>query len=217
GGGHTEELVGQVIRDFDRSKLFIASKVWHTNLHSGEVIQACARSLERLGTDYLDLYLIHWPDDDTPLEETFHGLNDLLEQGAVRRLGVSNFSLQQLQHAEQLAARPLATNQVPYSLTNREYVENGVVDYCKQNGILVTAYTPVEKGKLANHPELQSIARAHGATPIQVALAWLVQQENVITIPQSTNLEHLRLNLEAADLDLSAEEMERLNGVVETV
>lgn len=217
GGGHTEELVRRVIENFDRSKLFITSKVWHTNLHSGEVIQACARSLERLGIDYLDLYLIHWPNESVPLEETFHALNELLERGTVRHVGVSNFNLEQLQRAQEQADRPLATNQVPYSLTNRKYVDNGVVEYCQKNGILVTAYTPVEKGRLSGHPILAEIADRYNATPIQIALAWLVQQPNVITIPQSTDPAHLRENLAAADLDLEPEDVERLDAVAEAV
>jgi diketogulonate reductase-like aldo/keto reductase len=105
-------------------------------------------------------------------------------------------------------------DQVPYSLSNREYAENGVLEYCQENGMILTAYTPVEKGKLANNALLQEIAAKHDATPIQVALKWLIRQPQVITIPMSTHIEHLQENLEAVDVQLSEEDVERLDRVV---
>jgi diketogulonate reductase-like aldo/keto reductase len=211
GGGHTEELVGQAIRGVKRQDLFITSKVWHTNLHYQDVLNAAAGSLKRLGTDYLDLYLIHWPNDRVPLEETFKALNELVERGQARRLGVSNFNLGQLKQARQLSQTMLVCNQVPYSLFHREYVNNGVLEYCQENGILVTAYTPIEKGRVANNADLKQIAEKYAATPVQVALSWLVNQPQVITIPMSTNKKHLAENLGAADLELSEEDTQRLD------
>ena len=211
GGGHTEQLVGKVIQGVDREKLFLTSKVWQTHLSYQGVKGALQGSLKRLGTDYLDLYLIHWPTRGVPLEETFRALNEVVEQGLVRHIGVSNFHLALLEKARELAETPLATDQVPYSVFNRKYQDNGVLAYCQEHGILFTAYTPVEKGKLAQSEALQQIARQHEATAIQVALKWVVAQPGVITIPQSTNVEHLRQNLEAVGVELSPEEMERIN------
>jgi 2,5-diketo-D-gluconate reductase B len=124
---------------------------------------------------------------------------------------VSNFNLEQLRRACQLAETPLATNQVPYSLFERSYVRNGVLDYCQQNDILLTAYTPIEKGRVARNSLIRQIASRYAVTPVQVALSWLLQQTGVIAIPKSTNPQHLRENLEAASLQLSNEDMQQLD------
>ncbi len=215
GGGHTEELIGQVIRDSDRKTLFITSKVWHTNLHYRDVLHACENSLRRLGTDYLDLYMIHWPDAAVPLEDTFRGLNELVSAGLVRHLGVSNFELDQLIEARQLSTTPLVTDQVPYSLLDRTCAENGLLAYCQEKSMVLTAYSPVSKGKVNELEKLTTIARQIGATPTQVALSWLINQANVIAIPKSLNPEHLRQNLEALDLLLGEDELAILNQLAE--
>lgn len=208
--GHTEELVGQAIKDFDRQQLFITTKVSPSNLRYGDVHRAVKGSLKRLGTDYLDLYLIHWPSGSIPLDEGFRALNELVENGQVRYLGVSNFNLALLKQAESLSRTPIVTNQAPYSLRDRQYVKNGVLEYCQLNGILLTAYSPVKGGVLSDRT-VRRIAESHGATPAQVALHWLIRQPKVITIPMSTNRKHLEENLAAVDLDLSEEEIDRLN------
>lgn len=215
GGGHTEELIGRVIREFDRKTLFITSKVWHTNLHYRDVLRACENSLRRLATDYLDLYMIHWPDKSVPLEDTFRGLNELVSSGKVRHLGVSNFELDGLIQARQLSVTPLVTDQVPYSLLNHTYAENGVLPYCQENNMVFTAYSPVGKGKVNEREKLNRIARQIGATPAQVALSWLINQPNIITIPKSLNPEHLRQNMEALDLILDEGELVMLNQLAE--
>lgn len=212
GGGHSEELLGQAVREsgMQREKLFIASKVTPSHLQFENVLSACERSLNRLGMDYLDLYLIHWPSDTIPLEETFRALNQLVVEGKVRHLGVSNFELDQLKKSESLAATPIVTNQIPYSLFDRSFVKNGVLEYCQANNILATAYSPVKEGHIRVSGTLQSIADAHYATPYQIALTWLAQQPKVITIPMSFNPQHQLENLQAADLELTAEEMDAL-------
>jgi diketogulonate reductase-like aldo/keto reductase len=212
-GGHTERLIGQVIKDFNRQDLLISTKVWEEHLRYQDVLAACAGSLERLDTDTIDWYLIHLPSTAIPLEETFQALNELVEQGKVRRLGVSNFNLAQLKQAQALAKTPIVTNQVPYSLRTRKYVINGVLEYCQANDILLTAHSPVERGTLLDDPELHSVAQKYGATPAQIALAWLVHQPKVITIPMSTNPEHLKSNLEALEIELFPDDMERLDKI----
>lgn len=208
-GGHAETLLGQAIREsgVERDSLLITSKVLPSNLTSDGVLAACEGSLRRLGMDYLDLYLIHWPVDGMRLGESFDALNRLVDEGKVRHLGVSNFDRYLLQRAQRLSATPLVTNQVPYSFNNRSYVDNGVVAYCQANDILVTAYSPVEEGRLTANPALIEIAAAHNATPYQIALAWLVQQAGVVTIPMSANPAHQTQNLAAADIRLCAEEL----------
>ena len=210
-GGHTEELVGQAIRPYDRSDLFIATKVWSSHLHYQDVLAACDRSLARLGLDYLDLYLIHWPNPDVPLEETFTALNELVAAGKVRHLGVCNFNLELLQKAQSQANTPIVTDQVPYSLRTRTYALNGVLEYCQANGLLLTAYSPIEQGSVLDSPQVQAVAQKHGVTTAQVALAWLLRQPRVIAVPMSMNPEHLRSNLDAFEIDLFPDDMERLD------
>lgn len=213
--GHSEELLGYAVREFNipRDKLFITSKVWPGHLHYDAVLKACDDSLRRLQMEYLDLYLIHWPNKLIKLEDTFKALNQLVRKGKVRQVGVSNFNLKDLKKAKELCETPLFTNQVPYSLPQNKYVKNGVVDYCKQNDILVTAYTPVKFRNLNVNTTLKVIAASHGATSFQIALAWLTNQSRVITIPMSFDPQHQKENLEAAEIQLTAEETQTLNNL----
>jgi diketogulonate reductase-like aldo/keto reductase len=209
--GHTEELVGQAIRAHNRADLFLTTKVRPPNLRYQDVWDSLEGSLDRLGVDQIDLYLIHWPQSGVPLENTFKALNEAVAAGKIRHLGVSNFTLPLLREAQVLSKTPIVTNQVPYSIATRDYARNGVLEYCQQNGIVFTAYSPVEEGRLTDNGLLKKIADAHEATPFQVALAWLVQQPMVITIPMSQNPEHLAQNLAAAEIALSPVEMEAIN------
>lgn len=211
--GHAEELLGDAIINskIPREALFITSKIWPDHLHYDKVLKCCENSLRRLKMDSLDLYLIHWPNRLIKLEETFKALNQLVREGKVKNVGVSNFNLKDLKKSKELCETPLLTNQVPYSLPQNKYVKNGVVDFCKQNDILVTAYTPVKFRNLKVNTTLKSIAEAHGATSFQIALAWLTNQPRVITIPMSFDPQHQKENLEAADIELTAEEKLTLN------
>jgi diketogulonate reductase-like aldo/keto reductase len=213
--GHAEELLGQAMREsgLARNSLFITSKVKAVHLQYDQLLRACEASLRRLGLEYLDLYLIHWPSAGMKLADAFRALNKLVADGKVRHLGVSNFDLKLLKEARQVSQSPLLTDQVPYSLADREYVKNGILDYCKDNNILLTAYSPLEIGKLRSNQNLLSIALAHGTTPDQIALAWLVSQPGVITIPMSSDPEHQAANLGAADLVLTAEESKQLERI----
>ena len=213
--GHAEELLGQTIREMGirREGLFLTTKVAPEHLHSDDILRACDRSLRRLGVDFVDLYLIHWPNPRIKLEESFGALNRLVREGKVRHLGVSNFKLKMLKESIALSETPLLTNQIPYSLPEKTYLENGVIAYCQQNDILVTAYSPVKFRNLKVNATLKSIAAAHGATSYQVALAWLIAQPRVITIPMSFDPTHQKENLEAMNLELSASEMEQLSNL----
>lgn len=213
GGGHTEELVGQVIKDFNRENLFISSKVWNITLNNSDTTSALEGSLKRLGSDYLDLYLIHRPNQNIPLEETFRALNQAVEQGKVKHLGVSNFDLEQLKKAQNLADTPMATNQVLYNLHHRTYMMNGVLNYCQQEDILLTAYSPIDRGYLIDDPTILEIAAQYKSTPAQIALNWLIRQKNVIALPMSTKEEHLKENLGALELDLSESDLDKLDRI----
>lgn len=213
GGGHTEELLARAIREqgTDRAKLFITTKVMPSHLKYDAVLRACENSLKRLGMEYVDLYLIHWPSADMNLRDTFRALNKLVRDRKVRHLGVSNFNLRLLKESQSLSETPLITNQVPYSISDRSYVHNGVLEHCQQNDILLTAYEPVDKGRLPISRTLQSIAASHNATPYQIALAWLIAQPCVITIPMSYNPEHIKENFESVDIQLTREELKTLS------
>lgn len=210
--GHAEDVIGRAVREsrIPRESLFIVSKVLPEHLEYHAVLKACEGSLRRLGMDYLDVYLIHQPTPGMDLPQTFRALNELVAAGKVRRLGVSNFDLRQLKASEELSETGILTNQVLYSLTERGYVADGLLAYCQQNDILLTAYSPVDEGRFRGGKKVDVIARAHGITPQQVALAWLVMQPRVITIPMSMSPVHQRQNLEAADVLLSEAEMAQL-------
>ena len=207
--GHAEELLGQAVRakGVARSSLFITSKVSPEHLTYADVLRCCEASLRRLGMDYIDMYLIHWPKVGMKLEESFRALNQLVRQGMVRWLGVSNFNLKLLQKSVALCETPLLTNQVSYSIPDREYAENGVLAYCQQNDILLTAYSPVKRRNIKSNPTLQAVAQARGLTREQVALAWLTTQPRVITIPMSFNPQHQAENLQAGEIVLTEDEM----------
>jgi diketogulonate reductase-like aldo/keto reductase len=210
--GHCEELLGQAMQEerADRSSLIITSKVKPENLSKKGVLKACDASLSRLDTEYLDLYLIHWPNRSIPLEDTFEGLNQLARLGKIHNVGVSNFDLELLKEAQALSERPLLTNQVPMSLFERSYVRNGVLDYCQAFGIVITAYSPVKRQKLRTDAIVEQIASRRGVSATQVGIAWLCSQPGVITIPMSSNPQHQLENLAAADAVLTPEEMSRL-------
>ena len=210
--GHAEELLGQAIRAFGiaREALFITTKVSPDHLGYADVLRSRENSLRRLDLGYIDLYLIHWPRVEMKLEETFRALNKLVQDGKVKHLGVSNFNLKLLKQARALSETPLLTNQVSYSLPDRTCVENGVLAYCQENEILLTAYSPVKRRNIKSNKTLQSVARAHRATSEQIALAWLAQQPRVIAIPMSFDPQHQAENLAAADVVLTEAEMDQL-------
>ena len=212
-GGHAEELVGRSVRETNtkRENLFITTKVSPEHLDYDDVLNSCENSLRRLNMDYIDLYLIHWPRVGMKLEETFRALNKLVRDGKVKNLGVSNFNLKLLKRAQAFSETPIITNQVPYSLPDHSYVEKGVLEYCQQNDVLVTAYSPLKFRSMRVNKTLGDIAKAYSATPFQVALAWLVMQPRVITIPMSFNPTHIKENFDAADIPLTAEQISLLD------
>jgi diketogulonate reductase-like aldo/keto reductase len=212
GRNHCEDLVGEAIKAFHRSSVFITTKVAPEHLRYADVHTALEGSLRRLGADYVDLYLIHWPSRTIPLEDSFRAFNELLADGRVRRIGVSNFDLPLLERSIELCDAPIFTNQVRYNLLHREPERNGMLEFCQAQGIVLTAYSPLKDDVLA-HPTVVEIARSHGATPAQVAINWLVRQPLVITIPKSSNLQHAQDNLTAVDLALSAGDVARLDQI----
>ena len=210
--GHSEELIGRAVRETNtpRENIFITTKVSPEHFGYDDVIKSCANSLRRLNMDYIDLYLIHWPSAGMKLEDTFRALNKLVRDGKVKHLGVSNFNLKLLKQSQSLSETRIITNQVPYSINDRSYVKNGTLEYCQQNDILLTAYSPVDEGNLRSNKTLDAIAKTHNATIFQIALAWVISQPRVITIPMSFNPQHIKENFEAAETQLSPNEIQQL-------
>jgi diketogulonate reductase-like aldo/keto reductase len=217
--GHAEELVGEAVKQFSRDEVFIATKVWPSNLRYEDVIRSCRRSLERLQLKYVDLYMVHWPNPRIPLQETMKAMEKLVKDGLVRYIGVSNFDVELLEEAmNALKREEIVANQVEYSLEARE-VERELIPFCERNGITVTAYTPLGKGRIpaeaaSNTPEgkiLAEMAQRYGKTPVQIALNWVIWRPNVITIPKAARKEHLEENAGAAGWRLTEEDYKRLS------
>jgi diketogulonate reductase-like aldo/keto reductase len=203
GDGGAEEEVGEAIAG-RRDEVFIVSKVLPHNATRHGTVQACERSLRRLRIDRIDLYLLHWR-GSVPLAESLEALAALKLAGKIAAFGVSNFDASDLEEAWRLAGAQIATNQVLYNLSRRA-VEQRVLPLCRNHRIPLMAYSPVEQGRLLDHPKLVAIANQRGATPAQIALAWLLSQPDVIAIPKAVELSHLEENRAAADLVLSAQE-----------
>ena len=201
GDGGAEELVGQAIAG-QRDRVFIVSKVLPSNASRTGVAAACERSLKRLGTDRIDLYLLHWH-GGIPLRETVSGFADLRRAGKIRHWGVSNLDLDEMNALwAVLGGENCATNQLLYNL-GRRGIEWDLRPALRTRGVPIMAYSPLEQGRLLGNWALKQVAAARGATPAQVALAWLLQWPDVIVIPKTANLDHVAENRAAADIALT--------------
>lgn len=209
GDGEAEYITGEAING-RRDELFLVSKVLPENASRKGTIVACERSLKRLRTDRIDLYLLHWR-GSVPLQETLVAFQQLQRDGKIRHWGVSNFDTDDM---EELVALPggdaCATNQVLYNLKRRR-IEYDLVPWCRTRRIPIMAYSPIEQGRLLNAAVLKAIAEEHGVTPAQVALAWLLKREGTIVIPKATNPAHVRDNRAALDVHLTADNLAALD------
>jgi diketogulonate reductase-like aldo/keto reductase len=204
--GAAEELVGEAIAG-RRDEVFLVGKVLPWNASRAKTIAACERSLRRLGTDYLDLYLLHWR-GHTPLEETVAALHELERAEKIRGWGVSNLDVADLQELVTVApgGPHVQTDQVLYNL-GRRGVELDLLPWCRSHGIPIMAYSPVEQGRLLAHPALREVAARHDATPARVALAWVLRSGRVIAIPKAGTVEHVEDNRAALDVVLSPRDL----------
>lgn len=209
--GFTEEIIGLAIKNTYRSSLFLTSKVSSKNLAFNSVFDSFKNSLKRLKTDYLDLYLVHSPNIAIPLEETIKALNLLQNRGLVKHIGFSNTNTDTLKKAIYLSEYPICTNQIYYNLINREPEKEGVLKFCQENKIIVTAYRPLEKGLLFEDENfIKPFCLKYNKNPFQIALNFLISQKNVVTICKMQKQEHLLENLGALNWTLENEDLENL-------
>ncbi len=208
GEGGAEEVVGKAIAG-RRDTVFIVSKVYPHNATRRGTIAACERSLKRLGTDRIDLYLLHWR-GEVPLAETLDAFVALQRSGKIRHYGVSNFDLGDMEEWLRLAGgAATATDQVLYNL-GRRGIEWELLPWLRRHGIPIMAYSPLEQGRLLRKRALATIARRRGATPAQVALAWLIRQKGVVAIPKAGRADHVRENHGALALELAPDDLAEL-------
>ena len=215
----TEDVVGDAIGGI-REQVFVASKVSGSHLRYQEVMQAADKSLGLLRVDCMDLYQIHWPNSRVPIAETMGAMEDLVDAGKVRYIGVSNFSASQLQEAQRaMRKHPIASNQVLYNLVDRE-IEEDLLPYCQRNNVTIIAYSPLDRGGLAVRPRLrrrhatealQRVTSETGKTLAQVSLNWCLSRPGVVAIPKANRIQHVEENCAAAEWSLTPEQVRLLD------
>ena len=209
GEGGAEEVVGEAIAS-RREEVYLVSKVYPHNASRKGAIEACERSLKRLKADCIDLYLLHWR-SSIPLSETLEAFESLKQAGKIRDYGVSNFDADDMKKAINLPnGKQIATNQVLYNLARRG-IEWDLLPWCHQQNIPIMAYSPIEQKGILNNSQLKSIASRHNATPAQIGLAWLLQQQGIIAIPKASNPTHVKENSAALDIQLTQEDLTELD------
>jgi 2,5-diketo-D-gluconate reductase B len=207
-----EGIVGEGIAraDVPREELTVATKVWADSLAPEDVRQSTNESLDRLGLDSVDLLYVHRPVETYGPETTLPAFDSLREEGLIEHIGVSNFTPTQLDEAHEILESPIASHQVEL---HPLYQQPELLEYARDDGHTLVAYSPLAQGAVFDSPELQEIAETYGTTPAQVALAWLAAKEGVVSIPKASSTEHLKANLAAADLRLDSEERDRIDGI----
>jgi diketogulonate reductase-like aldo/keto reductase len=208
GEGASERLVGEAIAD-RRDAAFIVSKAYPHNASRSRLPQACERSLRNLGTDRIDLYLLHWR-GSVPLAETIEAMQALHQAGKIRQWGVSNLDVDDMQELFDAGGAHCATDQILYNLTRRG-PEYDLLPWLEERGIAAMAYSPVEQGRLKGHKALEKIAQRHAASDLQVALAWVLRREGVIAIPKAGSRPHVEDNAGALSLTLTEQDLAELD------
>ncbi|MFC4987421.1 aldo/keto reductase [Saliphagus infecundisoli] len=191
----------------DREELFVTTKIWKTNLKYDQAVASATESLEKLDIGYIDLLLIHWPNTSVPTAETVQALNHLQEEGVGRHIGVSNFSVAQLEDAVEASETPILANQIPY---NPMTDQSDLLEWCVSEDVLLTAYSPLGKGSVVGNETLATIGQRYEKSAPQVALRWLIQQPMVAAIPKASSRDHLAANLDVFDFELTSTEMEQI-------
>jgi 2,5-diketo-D-gluconate reductase B len=210
-----EREVGEAIKrsHVDREELFLTSKIWHTYLEKEEVLKVAENTLREIDTPYLDLLLIHWPNPDINVEKTLEAFLSLRDQGKALNIGVANFPVKLLKEVNEELGAPIFCNQVEY---HPFYSQFDMLDYTAEHDLLFTAYSPLAQGKVTEHPFLQELANKYGKSPAQIALRWLIEQEQVVAIPKASTEDHLRENIDVYDFALEDDDFYAIDEIEKT-
>lgn len=208
GEGGTESFLAEALAGL-REQVFLVSKAYPQNAGHARLARACEQSLRRLNTDRLDLYLLHWR-GNVPLGETAAAMQALQRDGKIRHWGVSNLDTDDMQELEDMGGEACATNQILYNLTRRG-PEFDLLPWMRTHKMPLMAYSPIEQGRLPLKSALKTIAERHAASPLQIALAWVLRHSDAIVIPKAARLEHVRQNRKALDITLSKEDLTALD------
>jgi diketogulonate reductase-like aldo/keto reductase len=212
-GNHAE--IGKTIlgSEIDRSDIFLTSKIWKDNLEYEQVIKQADQILEQLSLDYVDLLLVHWPSDSgVSIEETLRAFEELVDKDMTRSIGVSNFRVHELEEALDAASIPLCINQIKYNPLRQNQAKRDHIKFCMDQGMAVTAHTPLSQGDILGNAILEEIGSEKGKNVVQVTLRWLMQK-GVIAIPGSSNRKHLEENLDIFNWELTREEMNKIDDI----
>ena len=201
--------IGRAIKGFTRSELFITSKIWMSNLRFDDTLKDCESTLKELNTTYLDLYLIHCPNPDIPVEETFRAMKVLSEQGKGKSIGVSNFTIDRLKQALEVEKIPISVNQVEF---HPYLYQKELLEFCKKNDIVLTAYCPLGRGRILKDGTIKELGEKHGKGPAQISLRWLIQK-GIVVIPKASSEGHLIENMNIFDWELSSDDVNRIDSI----
>lgn len=205
-----EKEIGDAVynSNVDREDLFITTKIWHTNLEHDDVLQSVEDSLRMLKSPYVDLLLVHWPTEHFSIDGTFKAMLTLRDQGKALNVGVSNFPLKLMKEVVEEHRLPILTNQVEFHPFLDQF---DLLEYSYDHDFLITAYSPLAQGEALRNKKLNEIAQEYGKTPAQIALRWLIEQENVVAIPKASSDQHLKDNIDIFDFKLSDEHFEAID------
>ncbi|MFW6238150.1 MAG: aldo/keto reductase [Halanaerobiales bacterium] len=192
-----------------RKDIFLTSKVWHNHLRGEEVKKACEKILEELKTDYLDLYLIHWPNPRVSVKETLQAMNELKKEGKIKNIGVSNFTVSHLEEMKEVSDVKVINNQVEY---HPYFNRKDLLEYCREMDIILSAYSPVGRGEVFEDPVLKKIGKDHGKNEAQITLKWMVQK-GIVVLPRSANPEHIAQNIDLFGWELEPAEMKQIDNI----
>lgn len=211
GNGHAEEILNKALEGYDRSKLVIATKVSANNQTYEGVHKSFRASLERMGLDYVDLYMLHrFPEPGIDIADTMRAMDELVEQGLVKHIGVCNMSPNRFDEVQKHTKNKLVCNQVHYNVQYREIEQKGVLQHAQDKDVMLVAWRPVQKGVLPESELITEIATKYGKTNTQVVINWLISQKNVVTISKTSNPEHFKENLGAIDWQMDEADIERI-------
>lgn len=210
GRGNAEKLVGQATKGM-RDEVFIITKVSPEHFGYEDVLRSCEASIRRLGVEHIDLYLLHWPSNKVPIEETMKAMEELVSRGKIRYIGISNFSVAQtLKAREALPRSEVACNEVRYSLTHRA-VESELIPFCEREKLTVVAYSPLDTGKIPTKKVPSSLLEKYGMTPAQLMLNWVTYREAVVAIPKASTVGHVEEDAAAVSTRISGDDYQALS------